>query len=188
MNTTPVVDVYTNTENLEGEETGSIERFLRDGCGCDLASGSCSNTFTAEYINTYRSQCRELTRAGLDVALLGQLAAFVNSSSLSVHFAKHRHTSSRQQRTYTCSTGMAGRESAGTPSSSSTRYRRRGFGTSRSSLRENGLAPRRHSNTRRLPPNTISFTDTQRVVEFLHSYAEANAILLPGRIPGYTKR
>ena len=35
--------------------------------------------------------------------------------------------------------------------------------------------------------NTISFADTQRVVEFLQTYAEANAILLPGRIPGYKR-
>ena len=44
-----------------------------------------------------------------------------------------------------------------------------------------------HGNTRRLPADTISFADTQRFVEFVHTYAEANAILLPGRIPGYKR-
>ena len=46
---------------------------------------------------------------------------------------------------------------------------------------------RRHGNLRRLPSNAISFINTQRVVEFLCIYAEANAILLPGRIPGYKR-
>ena len=55
------------------------------------------------------------------------------------------------------------------------------------SLRKNGLVPRRHGNMNRLPANTISFADTQRVVEFLHTFSEANAILLPGRIPGYKR-
>ena len=36
------------------------------------------------------------------------------------------------------------------------------------------------SSAMQLPANMISFADTQRVVEFLHTYAEANAILLPG--------
>ena len=53
------------------------------------------------------------------------------------------------------------------------------------SLKEHGLTPRQHGNTGRLPANTVSFADTQRVVEFLYTYAEANAILLPGRITGY---
>ena len=53
------------------------------------------------------------------------------------------------------------------------------------SFRENGLAQRQHGNSHRFPANTVHFGDTQRVVEFLHTYAETNAILLPGRIPGY---
>ena len=39
----------------------------------------------------------------------------------------------------------------------------------------------------RLPANAVSFVDTQRVVQFLTTHAEANAILLPGRIPGYKR-
>ena len=35
--------------------------------------------------------------------------------------------------------------------------------------RENGLTPRQHGNTRRLIAYTVSFGDTQRVVEFLHT-------------------
>ena len=55
-------------------------------------------------------------------------------------------------------------------------------------LRENLLAPRQHGNLCRLPSNTISFPHTQRVVEFRHTYAEGNALLLPGRIPGYKRK
>ena len=46
---------------------------------------------------------------------------------------------------------------------------------------ENGLTPRRHGNTHILPANTISFADT------LHTYAEAKAVLLLGKIPGYKR-
>lgn len=50
-----------------------------------------------------------------------------------------------------------------------------------------GLTTRQHGNTNRLPHNTISFTETKAVVRYLKAYAEDNAILLPGRIPGYKR-
>jgi hypothetical protein len=50
-----------------------------------------------------------------------------------------------------------------------------------------GLTTRRHGNTRRLPANALSFRETQNALKFLHAYAESNAILLPGRIPGYKR-
>ena len=52
---------------------------------------------------------------------------------------------------------------------------------------ENGLAPRRHGNTRRMPAKSLSFSDNQRVVTFIVNYAETHAILLPGHIPGYKR-
>ena len=54
-------------------------------------------------------------------------------------------------------------------------------------IRENGLAPRSHENLGRLPSNAIFYIDKQRVVEFLYSYSEANAILFPGRIQRYKR-
>ena len=88
------------------------------------------------------------------------------------------------QKTYkgpTWSFGTVVGESAEGCSFFSTPSQRRGSKT----CREDGLAPCRHGNTCRLPANTTSFADHQRVVEFLLTYVEANAIFLPGRIPGY---
>ena len=84
--------------------------FTAYGCGCDLASGSCSSSFTPDYIQSYRSQCSELTRAELDMAPLGQLAAFVNTSTHTAHSTKHRHAPSCRVNGPTCSTGMVVRE------------------------------------------------------------------------------
>ena len=50
---------------------------------------------------------------------------------------------------------------------------------------DNGLAPRTHGNTKRLPPNTLPQAVVEDVKNFLENYAEENAIALPGRIPGY---
>ena len=162
----------------------NIQRFLSDGYGCDLANGPCSNTYTEEYIESYRCQCSDLSRAELDMAILGQLSAFTNSSTLSVHSSKHRHSPANRQRAYMLFYHSGRRVCKKMflflHTISDKRLR-----NLQESLRENGLTPRCHGNTRRLPANTISFSDTQTVVQYLRTYAEANAILLPGRIPGY---
>ena len=50
-----------------------------------------------------------------------------------------------------------------------------------------GLETRMHGNARRAPPNTLSKQDKENVVQFIKSYARANSILLPRRIPGYKR-
>ena len=52
------------------------------------------------------------------------------------------------------------------------------------SCNENGIAPRVHGNSRRLPVHALTFDDVSHVV---WNYAEDHAILLPGRIPGYKR-
>ena len=86
-----------------------------------------------------------------------------------------------------CSSGTMAGECVEIHSCFCTQFRPRGYQNLWASLLNNGLTPRCHGNTCRLPANTISFVDTQRVVNFLTTYAEANAILLPGRIPEYKR-
>lgn len=48
-----------------------------------------------------------------------------------------------------------------------------------------GIFPRTHGNTKRLPSNTLPQLVTANVHNFLANYVEENAIVLPGRIPGF---
>ena len=50
-----------------------------------------------------------------------------------------------------------------------------------------GLVARVHGHTGRVAPNAIVLEDMKKILEFVLQYAEANAILLPGRIPGYKR-
>ena len=188
MNTTPVLDVNPNREDLEGDETAQVSKFLADECGCNLATGGCcSSTFSAESLESYRRDCLELTRAELDMVLLGQLAAFTNTSTNTAHSIRDTPQSSvNRQKTHRVFWHGARRVCKKTFLFLHTVSEKR-LRNLQKNLQENGLAPRQHGNLRRLPSNTISFGDTQRVVEFLQAYAEANAILLPGRIPGYKR-
>ena len=176
----PVQDVSPNRDNLDREETVTVEKFLSIGCGCDLATGGCSSTF----LESSRRECDELTQVELDMALLGQLAAFTNTSTLTVHSTKDHHRPTSRQKEYRLFWHGGKRVCKKTFLFLHTISEKR-LRNLQQSFRENGLALRRYGNLRRLPSNTISLPDTQRVVEFLRTYAEANAILLPGRIPGY---
>ena len=49
----------------------------------------------------------------------------------------------------------------------------------------NGLGPR--NRVQHLPYNMTPLSDIQQFVQFVLRYAEENAILLPGRIPGYKR-
>lgn len=50
-----------------------------------------------------------------------------------------------------------------------------------------GLTARVHGNTRRLPKHALKLEEVKNLVTFLNNHAEKNAILLPGRIPGYKR-
>ena len=51
----------------------------------------------------------------------------------------------------------------------------------------NGLDTRVHGNTKQLPHNHRGHAAITNVVKFLHKDVQENAILLPGRIPGYKR-
>ena len=50
---------------------------------------------------------------------------------------------------------------------------------------EHGIFPRIHGNTKRLPGNATSEKSLEAIHAFIEHYVEENAIVLPGRIPGF---
>lgn len=60
QNVTPCIIPLVTTDPgiLQREERAKVDIFLRDGCGCELANGPCSSTFSADYVDSYRSQCQ----------------------------------------------------------------------------------------------------------------------------------
>ena len=100
LHTEPTIDICPNEDNLKIKEDEKVHQFLINSCNCNLASGSCSKLFTVEYVTSVRAQCSELSRAELDLVLLGQLSAFMNTSEQTVHSMTHRHSHSTRERSY----------------------------------------------------------------------------------------
>ena len=51
-----------------------------------------------------------------------------------------------------------------------------------------GIYPRTYGNTRSLPSNTLPQSTTENIHNLLNNYIEENAIVLPGRIPGFKSK
>ena len=51
----------------------------------------------------------------------------------------------------------------------------------------NSLETRTHGNSKHLPKHAFSTPEITHVTKFISNFAEANGILLPGRIPGYKR-
>ena len=56
-----------------------------------------------------------------------------------------------------------------------------------SSFKQIGVVPHTHGNSRRLPDKTLSFESVTQIVKFLLNYVEQHGLLLPGRVPGYSR-
>ena len=57
----------------------------------------------------------------------------------------------------------------------------------RKAFHQDGVQPRVHGNTRRLPKHTLTLESVEYVVRFLLNYFEQHRLLLPGRVPGYAR-
>ena len=188
QHTTSVVlaAVQPDPDGLALEEERRVHQFLTDGCGCSFSRAGCSQRYTPGYYLDIRGQCQELTHLELDMAILGQLMAIVNTSEQTVHASKHRHTPEARKRSRATFFHQGERVCRRTFCFIHSISKKR-LEHLKSSLLTNGLTPRVHGNTRRMPHNALSLNDTQEAVQFILNYAEANAILLPGRIPGYKR-
>ena len=163
------------------KEDELICAFVSSGCGCNK---KCSSQFTVEYVTSVRSCCAELTHSELDMAIMGQLAAFVNTGSQVSTAARHKE--GERKKAYTSFFHQ------GKPVCSRTFQFLHGIGIKRlknltTSVKENGLTPRVHGNTNRRPKHALSYTTTEFVIRFLFNYAEQHALVLPGRVPGYSR-
>ena len=75
-----------------------MTQFMAKGCGCKKCNGRpCSLQFYTNHVQQMRTSCFALSHSELDIALLGQLSALMNTSAdvivESCHSAKSRQNS-----------------------------------------------------------------------------------------------
>ena len=165
---------------VDDEEEEKLREFVQKGCGCTTVNGGpCSSQFSLEHYRTMRANCAELSWGELNMALAGQLMALTRDLESHSHPTGRGRNGTRYNHhdLKVCRNTFLFLHGVGS-------YRLK---ATKSHYLANGLVSRRDGNTGRVPRNALSLEDVQHVVQFILHYAEANAILLPGRIPAYKK-
>ena len=179
-------DVRIKERQMDVDESTAVTAFMQSTCGCKKGLGSkpCSSQFSANHLLSVCVSCFKLTRSELDMVGLGQLMAGMNSDT-TTNTASGNRGKDRQRASCTfhhqgkpiCKKMFKFIHTLG-----GTRYR-----NLKKSLQSQGLATQTHGNLKRSPAHALSLSSTEFVVRFLLNYAEQNALLLPGRVLGYSQ-
>ena len=174
--------IVSDVSSPDHSEEEIIKQFVANGCSCKLADGGpCCKRIQESEFQESRDECRELSREELDLVVMGQLRACNQHGPTTQKQKQHnkeRESSKSMFRfggqrvcikTFCFLHGMG----------------RSKFEAIKKSWEENGLRPR--SRKHKAPHNTTKLSDVEHTVRFILHYAENNAILLPGRIPGYKR-
>ena len=165
------------------DEGKNVLSFFEEGCGCSKWNGkNCIHQFSQAHVSDVRLQCFQLTHQEQDMMVFGQLLAHADNSEATT--AEQRHPSRKRSRMHSFYYHQ------GKPICLKTFLFMHTIGMKRfknitKSFQDNGVLPRIHGNTHRLPWNSLSFSSIQHVISFLVNYTEENGLLLPGRLPGY---
>ena len=173
----------THTEGFHSPDLPVCEKFVQDTCGCTKADGKpCSSLFSMEHYLELRAQASFLTHDELDLVLMGSIMSTILTDD--VAWCRHKPAKrSRIRQLYMHNSHTICK---------STFMFLYGVGKKRllavkDSYNNNGLETRVHKNRKSLPHNYRSLEVIKNFVAFLQNYCEENAILLPGRIPGFKR-
>ena len=183
--TTTITTSQSTVDKVKSDYDVCVE-FVERTCGCKKADGKpCSSLFPLEHFAEMRSQAFLMTHQELDLVLLGSLMTTLHDHEDTVARGRHKPVKRKKITSHfmhngyhVCINTFAFLYGIGA------NHRIKAI---RKHYLENGMEPRVHKNTKRLPPRTASYEDILVLVKFLQNYAETNAILLPGRIPGYKR-
>ena len=160
-------------EEDEAEEN-FIDVFMRQTCRCHfgLSGRACSCQFSQEVIATSRMNCREMSKEELDLVILSHLEASrrcfedEGGSHTCINYWFHGYKVCRATYLFLYDMGL------------------KRFKNLIAHFNQQGLVSRIHGNTKWLPPNTVPFSTTRTIVQFITNFANVHALPLPGRLPG----
>ena len=150
------------------EEDMLVEDFMQRGCGC----------------NKTRLGFRELSTKELDLIVMGQLIASTNTSAEVV--TTSRHTPLERKKNYT-SHFHQGKVICRKMFLFIHSISKKRMKNIKHSLASDGVGFRVHGNAKRLPKHTLSLDSVEYVIRFLLNYTQQHGLLLPGRVPGYSR-
>ena len=175
--------VAPSFRDLDLAEQQKVEEFCQSGCGCSM---NCAAQFSVTHFLLARANAQQLQRKELDMVLMGQVMAFTFCNDVPQNCVKHRHQLKQRERNTSiffhngkkiCRKTFLFLHDIGD-------FRLRSI---KAHFLSQGLVPRIHGHTGRTAPNALVLEEVKGIITFVTQYVESNGILLPGRIPGYTR-
>ena len=166
------------------KEVLSVDEFMNQGCTCHLGvpQGSpCSQQLTRETIEKTRQDCLDLTRSELDIVVLSQIH-FLQSTTRQPTLRQSHHAVGDKPRSTFYVNGVQVCLDTYLYLHCVSRKR---YQNLVQHYQQNGLCPRIHGNTKRLPANSLPKDDIEYLTKFITNYARAHAMPLPGRVAGH---
>ena len=177
-------DLEFDFSEVDKSERAKVEAFISESCGCTQGDQGkpCSSTIQTEDIIDCRNNCFELSSTELDLVILGTIHSSLNCDEVS----NSGRTEKKRQRTRMPFYFHNHRICLKTFLFMHRLHKTR-FYTLVKHYRNNGLTLRIHGNKKCLPSSALSAESIGRVVKFIMNVAEEQALLLPGRVPGFKR-
>ena len=182
-----VEDVPVDIRPVNLKEERIVKEFMEKGCGCRKWGGRhCSSSFGVEYVGKVRAAFAKLSGEHLDIALMDEMLTFCDTTSMTSSLNRNKSRSRERQR--------IAMKYMHLNQPICKRMFRFLHGVGKKRLENvtawfflHGLSPRVHGNKNRLPKNTLTISSVEHVMMFLLTYTEQHGLLLPGRVPGYSR-
>ena len=165
-------------------ERAKVQVFYSKTCKCKMGAGemACSATLTLDDVTECRNNCNELSSAELDLVILGIIHSSLNCNETSISGRVEKNRQSARMCFFYHGKRICKKTFLFLHCLQS--YR---FHSLVKHYRKNGLTLRTHGNSIRLPSSASSTETVEQVVKFIKNVAEEQALLLPGRVPGFKR-
>lgn len=176
--------VGIDVSEVDVTEKAKIEKFVTETCSCKLADGvkPCSTTLSMDDFQENRSNCQELSATELDLVVLGAIQSSLSCSEISMSGRSEK----QRKRTRMFFFFHGKRVCKETFLFLHCLSKMRFFSLVKH-YKKNGLTLRVHGNKKRLQSSSFSAETVENVVKFIMNIAEEQALLLPGRVPGFKR-
>ena len=183
MHRLPNSEVSLDLSPKDIEEVKLVADFMTRCCNCTKwNSKSCSQHFTVDHVREIRLDMKALTTGDFDCVLMGQ---FMANSATSTLTTKNRELKEKEK-SYT-SHFHQGKAICQKMFLFLHGIERKRLNNVTQAVKVHGVVPSVHGNTKHLPPKTLTLQSIEKFVKFLLNYVEQHGLLLPGRVPGYSR-
>ena len=175
--------------NIDSSETdlsenAKVNAFYSNTCQYKLGENeqACSRSITISDFLDSRNNCHELSSTELDFVILGAIQSSLNCSDVGASGRTEKNRKLSRMFFFFHGKRICRKTFLFLHCISKNK-----FCSLVKHYRDNGLSLRVHGNKKRLPSWTVPSETVEKVVKYILNIAEEQALLLPGRVPGFQR-